>query len=62
VPTNEGNNKKVRIKGYVEVKQITDLGLDTNDDELIDAGPKEKIKSSLKKNKNYAYNYASPRD
>jgi hypothetical protein len=57
VPTNE--NKKVRIKGYVEVKQITELGLEQNDDELIDAEPKKKYQSSLKRK--YAYEYDAPR-
>jgi hypothetical protein len=48
VPTNE-DNKKVRINGYVEVKQITEVGLEKNNDDLIDAGPKDKLQSSNKK-------------
>lgn len=50
VTTNEGNTKKVKIKGYVEVNKITEEGgVEKNNDVLIDAGPKKKIQSCTKK-------------
>lgn len=60
VPTNEGNNKKVRIKGYVEVKQITEGGLEKNNDDLIEAGPKKKLQSSIKQKYTNAYDCSTP--
>ena len=53
VPTNEGNNKKVRIKGHVEVKKIIEGGLEKNDDVLIEAGPKNKLQPPNKKDYNF---------
>ena len=48
---NEGKNKKVRITGDAEVKEITDRGLEKHNDELIDAEPKNKLYISKKNTK-----------
>lgn len=58
VPTNKDNNKKVRIKGYAEVKEITEEGLKINSADILNVGPKQKLQSACKKE--YAYDDSSP--
>ena len=51
--TKEDNNKKVRIKGFIDVKEITESGLGENKQDSIELEPKYKVKGFKK---NYHYN------
>ena len=54
--TKEDNNKKVRIKGFIDVKEITESGLGENKQDSIELEPKYKVKGFKK---NYHYNWES---
>jgi len=55
--TTEGNNKKVRINGVIDLKEITETGLGQNSQEVIDLEAKDKLKGPKK---DYDYNPERP--